>query len=177
MRWLVPLAVFLIAFAASGWVTLTAIPGVIMDKAMTRIAGAGGAQGEARHAPRLTEDNQTIVRASPDILYSVCIYDLSQGDRQITAHWPADSNYASVSLYDANTNNFAVISDRDSDAVDLRLTDETGRADDRATGNDVIVSPTGRGLILYRRVIDAETDLAAADAERRRFTCTRVTER
>jgi uncharacterized membrane protein len=169
MRWLVPIVIFLIAFAASGWVTLNAIPGFIMDKAMTRISASGGGQGEVRHAPRLTEGNQTIVRASPDILYSVCVYDLSDGDRRITAHWPADSLYASVSLYDANTNNFAVISDRDGDAVDLRLTDEAG--------NDAIVSPTARGLILYRRVIDSETDLAAADAARRSFTCTRVTER
>ena len=172
MRWLVPLAVFLIAFAASGWVTLNAIPGVIMDKAMTRIAQLGGGQGEARHAPRLTEDNQTIVRASPDILYSVCIYDLEDGDHRISAPWPADGNYASVSLYDANTNNFAVVSDRDGAPVDLRLTDEAGSA-----GDDALVSPTRRGLILYRRVIDAETDLAAAEAERRSFTCERVTER
>jgi len=172
MRWLVPTVIFLAAFAASGWTTLNAIPGFIMDKAMSRISASGGGQGGARHAPRLTENNQTIVRASPDILYSVCAYDLSDGDRRITAPWPADGNYASVSLYDANTNNFAVISDRDGAAVDIRLTDEAGRA-----GDDALVSPTRQGLILYRRVVDAQTDLDAADAERRGFTCERVTER
>jgi uncharacterized membrane protein len=177
MRWLLPLSVFLAAFAASGWVTLNAIPGVIMARAMDRIAGLGAGTGDVRHAPRLREDDQTIVRASPDILYSVCVYDLADGPRRVTAPWPADGSYASVSFYDASTNNFAVTSDRDwgvsSVTIDLVAADEGG-----AGGADLtIASPTARGLILYRRVIDSGTDLEAADAERRDFTCARLSAR
>ena len=170
-RHLLTLAIFLVALAAGFWIALNAIPGVIMNKAMTRIAAATGGAGEVRHAPRLREDNQTIVRASPDILYSVCVFDLSEGDYRIAAPWPADGNYASVSFYDARTNNFAVISDRDATGPG---TEVTLARDSNVAGADTIVAPADRGLALYRRVIDADTDLAAADAERRGFTCSRL---
>jgi uncharacterized membrane protein len=176
-RWLVPLSVFLAALAAGGWMTLNAIPGIIMDRAMARIAGAGGADGEVRHAPRLTATNQTIVRASPDMLYSVCAYDLASGPRLVTAPWPADGNYASVSFYDARTNNFAVFSDRDSESPSTRLLLlYAPEADPVAQAGETLVSPTRRGLVLYRRVIDAGTDLAAAETERRGFTCRSLTD-
>lgn len=178
-RWLIPALIFLGTFAASGWITLNAIPGIIMGKAMERIAGDGG--GEARHAPRLTEDTQTIVRASPDMLYSVCAYDLSEGPRLVTVPWPADGNYASVSFYDARTNNFEVISDRDSEAqstaIILAQWPEGGPVPGMLAGADLQANaPTRRGLILYRRVIDAGTDLEAADAERQGFTCRSLSE-
>lgn len=170
-RLILPSGVFVVALAAGFWITLNAIPGVIMSKAMTRIAAATGDAGTPRHAPRLREDNQTIVRASPDILYSVCIVDLSQGPRRITAPWPADGNYASVSFYDARTNNFAVVSDRD---AGTRETAITLTRDAGTTAPDSIVAPTDRSLVLYRRVIDAETDMAAAETGRRGFTCARL---
>lgn len=142
MQWLLPLGVFLVTFTAAFSVSLNAIPGMIMDKAMTRIATAGGNAGGVLHAPRTTPENQTIVRPSPDILYSVCTYDLADGPLAVTAPWPADGNYASVSFYDARTNNFAVVSDRDSDGplAELALVrhPETGGAGE-------IVSPTDPG--------------------------------
>ena len=76
MRWLLPLGLFAIASIAGFWLALDAIPGVIMGKAMDRIGALGSEAGDVRHAPRLREDNQTIVRASPDILYSVCVYEI-----------------------------------------------------------------------------------------------------
>ena len=169
-RWLVPLALFLATALAAFWFTLNAVPGVIMGKAIDRISATATSSGGALHAPRLREDNQTIVRASPDILYSVCAFDLTAGDLDITVPWPADGNYASVSFYDARTNNFAVISDRRAEGPLTRLRLSLEPPGD---GPDTrIQAPTPQGLALYRRVIDAETDLAAADVERRAFTCT-----
>ena len=128
MRWLLPLGLFAIASIAGFWLALNAIPGVIMGKAMDRIGALGSEAGDVRHAPRLREDNQTIVRASPDILYSVCVYDVSDGPVVVEAPWPADGNYTSVSFYDARTNNFAVFSDRDGDASPVGIV-LTGNAD------------------------------------------------
>ena len=129
------------------------------------------------HAPRLREDNQTIVRASPDILYSVCVYDVSDGPVVVEAPWPADGNYTSVSFYDARTNNFAVFSDRDGDASPVGIV-LTGNADtaEVPAGFHAVSAPTSRGLILYRRVIDADTDMATAETERRGFTCARLSD-
>ncbi|MCR9266447.1 MAG: DUF1254 domain-containing protein [Alphaproteobacteria bacterium] len=169
-RWLVPLALFLAAALAAFWFTLNAVPGMIMGKAMDRISSTAAASGGVLYAPRLREDNQTIVRASPDILYSVCAFDLAAGDLDITVPWPTDGNYASVSFYDARTNNCAVISDREAEGAltQLRLSLHSPGDGPGTT----IQAPTPQGLALYRRVIDAETDLDAADAERRAFTCT-----
>ena len=177
MRWLLPLGLFAIASIAGFWLALNAIPGVIMGKAMDRIGALGSEAGDVRHAPRLREDNQTIVRASPDILYSVCVYDVSDGPVVVEAPWPADGNYTSVSFYDARTNNFAVFSDRDGDAspVGIVLTGDALERDAPA-GAHTIVAPTSRGLILYRRIIDADTDMTAAETERRGFTCSRLSD-
>lgn len=177
MRWLLPFGLFVVAAIAGFWLALNAIPGVIMGKAMDRIGALGSETGDVRHAPRLREDNQTIVRASPDMLYSICVYDVSEQPVAIEAPWPADGNYASVSFYDARTNNFAVFSDRDGDAspVGIMLTGSALERDTRA-GAHTIVAPTSGGLILYRRVIDADTDMTTAEAERRGFTCARMSD-
>lgn len=177
MRWLLPLCLFVVAAIAGFWLALNAIPGVIMGKAMDRIGALGSEAGNVRHAPRLREDNQTIVRASPDMLYSVCVYDVSEEPVAVEAPWPADGNYASVSFYDARTNNFAVFSDRDGDASPVRIV-LTGDALERdaPAGARTIVAPSARGLILYRRVIDADTDMATAETERRGFTCARLSD-
>ena len=177
MRWLLPLGLFAIASIAGFWLALNAIPGVIMGKAMDRIGALGSEAGDVRHAPRLREDNQTIVRASPDILYSVCVYDVSDGPVVVEAPWPADGNYTSVSFYDARTNNFAVFSDRDGDASPVGIV-LTGNADtaEVPAGFHAVSAPTSRGLILYRRVIDADTDMATAEPERRGFPCPRLSD-
>ena len=154
-------------------ITLDRLPGIILARAMDRIESVGAEAETVRHAPRVTSDNQTIVRASPDILYSVCVYDLTDGPVRIAVPWPADGSYASVSFYDANTNNFAVASDRDVDTATTSIILASPRESDLPGEADRQVSaPTGTGLILYRRVIDAQTDLDAVEIERQGFTCT-----
>lgn len=170
-----PFLPFVLGLAIGAGTTLTVMPGLIMSRAMDRIEALGGATGLVRHAPPVTAENQTIVRASPDILYSVCLYDLSDGPLRIDAPWPDDGNYASVSFYDANTNNFAAVSDRDvgSAATSIALI-ERFESYAPADADLSFVAPTRTGLILYRRVIDANTDLAAADAERQDFSCAQM---
>lgn len=174
-----PFLPFILGLAIGAAITLDRLPGLIMGRAMDRIETMGAAAGAVRHAPRVTAENQTIVRSSPDILYSVCLFDLADGPVRIDATWPADGNYASISFYDANTNNFAVESDRDVDAAStsLMLTQGTEwlTVPDLRDGADRQVNaPTTTGLILFRRVIDATTDLDTAEAERRGFTCTQM---
>lgn len=187
MRWLIPLLVFATGLILGGWAALNAVPSVIMNKAMTRIAATTGDGDGAYHAPRLREDNQTIVRASPDILYSVCVFDVSERPLVIETPWPADGNYASVSFYDARTNNFAVMSDRDAGgAPSSRILLQSDGSDAvtpvtlpgyDADHDRLVLAPTATGLVLYRRVIDAETDMDAVQAERRGFVCTGLSDR
>jgi len=174
-----PFLPFILGLAIGAAITLDRLPGLIMGRAMERIETMGAATGSVRHAPRVTAENQTIVRASPDILYSVCLFDLADGPIRVDATWPTDGNYASVSFYDANTNNFAVASDRDidSDASSLMLTqwaDWLTAPDLRDGADRQVNAPTATGLILFRRVIDAGTDLDIAETERQGFTCTQM---
>ncbi len=174
-----PFLPFVLGLAIGLAVTLTVMPGLIMSRAMDRIEALGGETGSVRHAPQVTAENQTIVRASPDILYSVCLYNLSDGPLRIDAPWPADGNYASVSFYDSNTNNFAAMSDRDvrTQSTSVLLTPRPVSENADFVAERQFSAPTMTGLVLYRRVVNANTDLAAADAERRRFTCTQLSDR
>ncbi|MFT6541933.1 MAG: putative membrane protein [Maricaulis maris] len=171
-----PFAPYILGLLIGAAITLHVLPGVIMGRAMDRIESLGGDTVGVRHAPPVTAENQTIVRASPDILYSVCLYDLNDGPMRIDVTWPANDNYASVSFYDANTNNFRAISDRDvsSSTTSLVLAqwaDWLTVPDMRGDADEQINAPTKTGLILYRRVIDASTDLDIAETERQGFTC------
>jgi len=167
-----PFLPYVLGLLIGAAITLHVLPGVIMARAMERIESLGGDGESVRHAPRLTAENQTIVRASPDILYSVCLYDLADGPMRIDVIWPADDNYTSVSFYDARTNNFRAINDRDVETLSTSISLARRRDSDMPERTDESAwSPTTTGLILYRRVIDASTDLDAAEAERQGFTC------
>ncbi|MFY0638842.1 DUF1254 domain-containing protein [Maricaulis maris] len=170
-----PFLPYVLGLVIGAAITLDRLPGLIMSRAMDRIEALGAATGSVRHAPRVTAENQTIVRASPDILYSICLFDLADGPIRVDATWPADGNYASVSFFDANTNNFSVVSDRDVDDVSTSIS-LARRFESFAPGqtDESAWSPTQTGLILYRRVIDASTDLDIAETERQDFTCTQM---
>jgi uncharacterized membrane protein len=178
MRILAPLAVGLIAAALGFWLALNAVPGFLMTKAMERIDAAGGEINGVWHGPITDETSRRVVRPSPDILYSVCLFDLSDGPIELTVPWPSDDSYASVSFYDADTNNFAVVNDRDVDGVETSDLTLNWFRDTPAAGvtpeewlRDPIVSPSFTGIALYRRVVSGGTSLEEADAERRAFDC------
>jgi len=65
------------------------------------------------HAPRPTSRSRGVVRPSPDMLYSICVYDLSAagGAVRVSTH-DMPETYWSVSLFDVDTNNFYALNDR-----------------------------------------------------------------
>jgi uncharacterized membrane protein len=167
MRWLLPLATGLVAAIIGFCLVINAVPGFLMSKAMDRISAASDVSENAVwHGPITDETTRRVVRPSPDILYSVCLFDLSDGPLELTVPWPSDDSYASVSFYDANTNNFAVVNDRDVDGAEAS---HLLLAEDGESGS--IQSPTQTGLALYRRVVMGGTSVEQADTERRGFDC------
>jgi len=54
-------------------------PNVIMGVAIKRLSREGTAENVWLHSPRMTEDVRVIVRPSPDLAYSSCVYNLSEG--------------------------------------------------------------------------------------------------
>lgn len=178
MRWLVPIAAAMIAGLVAFWIVIQAVPGFIMGRALDRLAAMDAGWNQVWHGPPTDETSRRVVRPSPDILYSVCPYDLSDGPLRLTVPWPDDGSYASVSFYDADTNNFAVISDRDRDPAGRNAILLVGgsriaslpsyRLED---DEQIVLSFSSRGLALYRRVVMGGTTVEQADQEREAFSC------
>ncbi|MBI3677109.1 MAG: DUF1254 domain-containing protein [Proteobacteria bacterium] len=145
-----------------------ALPRFIMSRAMA----AMGTPNAIHHGKRADSDSRGVVRPSPDLLYSTCPYDLSKGPLRVHAAIPAGT-YWSVSAFDANTDNFFARNDRQ-----LRTRTFEFVVTGPGPGNiplpprdEIVISPTAKGLILFRTLVDSEDDLARVDAARRQATC------
>ncbi|HET7334907.1 MAG TPA: DUF1254 domain-containing protein [Rhizomicrobium sp.] len=157
----------LLLAAAVHAATLYALPNIVMRTAIARI----GAPNTIHHVKRADATSRGVVRPSPDLLYSICPFDLSDGPLRVSAPVPADT-YWSVSAFDGQTNNFFVKNDKQiSGKTDFIL---AGPGTDMKTlpANVVHVqSPTMSGLVLFRTLIFSERDFARIDTQRRQATC------
>ena len=168
LRWLL---VTLVVAAITHAALLYLGPSLIMSRAMGRMTAAAGGVNQMAYAPRANADNNTVVRSSPDLLYNVCVYDLSNGPVRISADVP-QGTYWSISFYDMNTNNFRVINDGQATAgaVLLVLT-RAGAQTPPPAGAEIVTSPTDRGIALIRTLIDDERRYPEIDAARRQAKC------
>jgi len=151
--------------------SIVLIPHVVMDRTlglMTRNADFN----TMRFTPRPTSVSRAIVRPSPDLLYSTCPYDLSRGPLLVWARVP-HGTYWSVSAFAANTDNFFVRNDRQASKGEVRfvLLAPDAKAAPDANGAIRVRSPTTRGLVLIRTLINDDANLSEIDAERRQARC------
>lgn len=114
-------------------------------------------------SPRPDASARTVVRLSPDLLYSACVFDLRSGPLRVTA--PVPDSYFSISGFAADTSNFFAFNDRTAalDAegqrhIDLVLTHGDARPAALPAGAQRVTAPSARGVILFRILI---TDDAA----------------
>ncbi len=172
MRWLARnwlyIAMTLAIAAAVHVASVVYLPDLIMARTMAKLAGAGGVN-TMLHGARATDASRAVVRPSPDLLYSTCVYDLDKAGGRLRVH--ADGmprTYWSVSAFDAHTDNFTVLDDRHArgGAFDVTLA-----GPDAVAHPGDIRSPTARGVILVRTLIESEARLAAIDAARRGARC------
>ncbi|MEO0884154.1 MAG: DUF1254 domain-containing protein [Pseudomonadota bacterium] len=174
MRLIVPALIFVIVAIAAHFATLHAVPGGIMGATMERMETTGLVHHEFTLAPRATPQTQSVVRPSPDLAYSVCLFDLpSDGALRVEAG--PYNNYASISFFDDRTNNFATIRvgaggapGSGSDVV-LLAPGKTAVDLDGFSGPQV-EAPSRRGLILIRRLAPTQADydrvVATSSADR-----------
>jgi uncharacterized membrane protein len=151
--------------------TLLALPRLIMMRTMSAITRLVAAN-TMLYPPRPTARSRGVVRPSPDLLYSICIYDVgaANGALHVSTHDMPDT-YWSVSIFDADTNNFYALNDRQAGngAADFLLI-----AQGATPPNDrlpTVTAPTNRGIVLFRTLIDHENHLAEIDAGRRNADC------
>ncbi|MEM7007358.1 MAG: DUF1254 domain-containing protein [Pseudomonadota bacterium] len=149
-----------LSFVIGHITALIAVPSVIMDTAMDRMQERGLKHHQFTLSPRTTPQTQTVVRPSPDLAYSVCLFELS-GNDALRIQTGTYDRYTSVSFFDDRTNNFATVRVSSDEGADIVLL-APGRAR-LGTGvfeGQQIEAPSQRGLILIRRLAPTENDYA-----------------
>lgn len=169
----VKLGLLFVVAAAVGHVGLVlAVPGTIMGIAIKRASQDGKAVNRFEFGPQTTKDSRRVVRPSPDLAYSTCAYDLSDGPIRVSAAPTPGNGYVSISVFADNTDNIAVFdSSQHPDGINfiLALDGQTPPA-----GMEVVRSPSAKGLILDRRLAPNAEMFAIADQARRSDRCAPV---
>ncbi len=150
-------------------VTVLMVPPTIMSLAMMRMADAG-AQTRVLHTPPPDASARTVVRPSPDLAYSICLFDMSEGPLLVRAQVP--ETYWSVSAFAHNTDNFFVVNDQQvpGDTFELLIR----REDDEVSGHSgvpVSFAPSNKGIVLIRMLVTDRDSYLALDPIRRTATC------
>jgi uncharacterized membrane protein len=161
------LVVAVVVHAAS----LLALPRLIMLRTMAAVTRSAPAN-TMQYPPRPTASSRGVVRPSPDLLYAICVYDLgaANGAVRVSTH-DMPETYWSVSVFDADTDNFYAMNDRKAvtGSVDFLLMAKQASVSDGRL--PVVAAPTQRGIVLFRVLIENEKHLAEVDAARHHAEC------
>lgn len=156
--------------------TVWAVPRVAMYVVMNgREARAMDMRNRAVFVPPVTARSRTVVMPSPDLLYAVCVFDVSQGAVHVTAN-PQLPTYWSIALYAANSDNFFTLNDRQAAGkpVDLWLLPADSGANRRPLppGAQAIVPPSREGFLVLRVLAgDYEAEKTVLEPARRTLSC------
>lgn len=156
-----------------------AVPRVIMNRVMNGPAAqALNMNNQAAFMPAVEASSRRVVMPSPDLLYSVCVFDVSSGPVRVQAQ-PKLSSYWSIALYASNSDNFFVLNDQaaGSAPVDLWLVSEGPNANAPAVpaGARVVVTPSRQGFLLMRVLTsDYAAEKAVLEPARRTLQCNKA---
>ncbi len=167
-RWLLPALVGLGTATLAYQATLLATPFALMRVAEAKV-GKGLSNNEFHFGPMTTAENQTIVRPSPDLSYSLCVFDLSKGPVLVRAE-PIPGRYWSVSVFDARTDVAIVLSDRDTAGKPAMLA-VTKPGQHAPAGYLPVQVEYPKGIVLLRILLADKADFPAVDALRRKSFC------
>lgn len=157
MRWVFSLIVFALSAVAAHYFVLTSIPSFIMSKAHQTFAREGLPVNTWVASPRQTPQTQRIVRPSPDLAYSICRFDTTNGPVFISA--PAGDGYGSLSIFNSQTDN-VFVADLSPGSTFAGI--EVRRpAENTAPG---ALTLDGRGIALVRRLAPTQTEYDQAAA-------------
>lgn len=145
-------------------------PNFVMGRLISNLEGQSGLN-VALHTPRADETSRAVVRPSPDLIYTICAFDLSEKPLKISAPIPKDT-YFSLSMFDANTDNFFVVNDSQlsKEIVEVVLVKDDMQVTELG-GPPVVVAPSERGVLLFRTLIQSEERFDELDGVRRLANC------
>lgn len=167
-RWLSPMLVGVGTAVAAWYLTPAAVTYGIMSKAVSGVASRGGFNHMA-YGNMATPKNQPIVRPSPDLAYSTCAYDLSDGPLQIDVH-PVAGHYSSLSVFDARTDVVFVRNDIQAKGAPYRVViARVGQS--VPAGTETVRVNYDKGIALIRLLLSSPTEIDAMEPARRLSTC------
>ena len=170
-RWLLPILAGTVAALAAYQTALVQIPRVLMAAAVKRVGAAG--MNRMLHAPLATDRSRAIVRPSPDLAYSSCPFDLTNGPMRVTVP-PIPASYWSLSVFDARTDVAFVRNNRETGGkgIDIVLMSGNWTYDPPVGQRPEAIHVIGnRGIALVRVLVEDRAAFAAIDAARRRASC------
>ena len=169
--WLGPLAFGLIVAAATAYAAIWAIPYGLMNVAIERLG-----QGEINtmsYGNLATPERQPVVRPSPDLAYSSCPYNISDGPIAIDVA-PVPGRYTSLSIFDAATDVIFVRNDVEADGKPFRIiVARAGQAVPK--GAEVVRTNHDHGIALIRLLLKDPAEIGTLDTVRRQSSCRLVT--
>jgi uncharacterized membrane protein len=169
--WLMPLLLGALLAALAYQAALVAAPRLLMSAALNRVERLGGVNA-LRHPPMATAEARTIVRPSPDLAYSSCLFDLNEGPILIEVA-PVPAPYWSLSVFDARTDVAFVRNNRDSGGAPIRVVLALAGQDVPA-GVEAVRMDEARGIALLRILVESRDRFAAIDRARRASRCVRL---
>ncbi|WP_066589199.1 DUF1254 domain-containing protein [Sphingomonas pruni] len=167
-RWLFPLLLGL-ALAFVGYqVALVQFPRVLMGLATHRIAKGTGYNAMFA-APLSTDKARAIVRPSPDLAYSSCPFDLSNGPVLVDVA-PVPAPYWSLSIFNSRTDVAYVRNNIDAGNQPIRIA--IARPGQPVPDGMTAVRVDGTtGIALIRILVPDRAQFAAIDAARKASNC------
>jgi len=172
-RWLFRILATLALAAVFHVLTVLVFPSAIMVAVAWKNKGLGGSLNVLYHGPRVTADSRTVVRPSPDLLYSACAYDVSKAPLRISALVP--DTYWSLSFFASNTDNFFVINDREVKANPVNILLVGPGTSYKNPGSALVVtSPSNRGVAVIRILIADEDRIEELTKMQRQASCSPV---
>jgi uncharacterized membrane protein len=124
------------------------------------------------HGPMATDRSRVIVRPSPDLAYSSCPFDLSDGPVAIDVA-PAPAPYWSLSVFDGRTDVAFVRNNRDTKSGPIRIV-LARNGQTAPAGVEVVRLGYDRGVALIRILVESRDRFPAIDAARRASICRRL---
>ena len=163
--------IFTLALAAAvHWAAVAYTPELIMSRVMGGMSKRS--VNAIAHTERATAASRTVVKPSPDLLYSICVFDVARAPLKVTTAAP-EGTYWSVAFYAGNTDNFFALNDTAAGGkpATIILVGQGQVLEPQPEGTLIVSAPTTKGLVLFRTLIDSDPREPELDRLRREAKC------
>jgi uncharacterized membrane protein len=167
-RWSLPLLLGLILAVVGYNVMMVEFPRVLMGFATQRISKAGG-YNTMFASPMATDKARAIVRPSPDLAYSSCPYDVSNGPVLVDVE-PVPAPYWSLSVFDGRTDVAFVRNNIEANGQPIRIAIALA-GQPVPNGMQAVRVNDATGIALIRILVQERAQFPAIDAARKKSNC------